>query len=163
MAAQQLFQVGGSDIILASFPKCGTTWTMALMFSVVNRNGYQPKHNNHPLLSTHPQDLVPMIEIDLFPNGLPQNLPQLSAPRIFSTHIPYAFLTHSISANNCRVVYICRNPLDCVVSYWHFLMSLKSSDNKSSLQPKQAATVDDEFFDKYRRGVQGFGPFGTPC
>ncbi|KAF3441554.1 hypothetical protein FNV43_RR15468 [Rhamnella rubrinervis] len=153
ISSQQLFQADESDLILASFPKSGTTWLKALIFSIVNRNRYQPKHS--PLLSIQPHDLVPTIESDHFRDGLPRNLHQLSQPRIFSTHMPYASLPHSIKASNCRIVYVCRNPLDTVVSQWHFVRSMVKNNNASA----QPNPIDDEFFDNYCRGFQAFCPF----
>ncbi|KAF3441551.1 hypothetical protein FNV43_RR15465 [Rhamnella rubrinervis] len=152
ISSQQLFQADESDIIIAGLPKCGTTWLKALIFSIVNRNRYQPKES--PLLSIHPQILVPSIEMDHFRDGLPQNIDQLSRPRIFSTHVPYAFLPNSIITSNSRVVYACRNPLDALVSSWHFHNSMMKHNNISG-----QLELIDEFFDKYCRGVQLYGPF----
>ncbi|KAF3441548.1 hypothetical protein FNV43_RR15462 [Rhamnella rubrinervis] len=153
ISSQLLFEADESDIFLASFPKCGTTWLMALIFSIVNRGRYKPKDS--PLLSIPPQGLAPNIEINHFRDGLPQNLEQLSRPRIFTTHMPYASLPKSIKASNCRIVYVCRNPLDTVVSYWHFINSMVKN-NSAFAQPKR---IDDEFFDNYCRGIQAYGPF----
>ncbi|KAF3441552.1 hypothetical protein FNV43_RR15466 [Rhamnella rubrinervis] len=153
ISSQLLFQADESDIFLASLPKCGTTWLRALIFSIVNRGRYKPKDS--PLLFKPPHDLVPNIEIDHFRDGLPQNLEQLSRPRIFTTHVPYASLPNSIKASNCRIVYVCRNPLDTVVSYWHFLNSMVKNNNASA-RPKR---IDDEFLNEYCLGIQAYGPF----
>ncbi|RLN29462.1 hypothetical protein C2845_PM05G23710 [Panicum miliaceum] len=49
------------DAILATFPKCGTTWLKALAFSITNRSRHMLAH--HPLLTRHPQDTVPFLEL----------------------------------------------------------------------------------------------------
>ncbi|KAF3441555.1 hypothetical protein FNV43_RR15469 [Rhamnella rubrinervis] len=151
ISSQELFQADESEIIIAGLPKCGTTWLKALIFSIVNRNRYQPTES--PLLSIHPQILVPSIEMDHFRDGLPQTIYQLSRPTISSTHVPYAFLPNSIITSNSRVVYVCRNPPDALVSYWHFRNSIMKHNNTSV----QVEPIE-EFFDQYCRGVQPYGP-----
>ncbi|KAF3434243.1 hypothetical protein FNV43_RR25346 [Rhamnella rubrinervis] len=150
ISSQQLFQADESDIILATLPKSGTTWLKSLIFSIVNRNRYAPKDS--PLLSIHPHDLVCNIELEHFRDGVPQHLEQLSRPRIFNTHVPYASLPSSIMASNCRIVCVCRNPMDNIVSYWHFVSSIYKS---FFIQPNPI----DELFDKYCQGVHYYGPF----
>lgn len=58
---QEHFQARDTDIILASFPKSGTTWLKSLSFSIINRNLFPLR--NSPLLTTSPHDLVrPLLE-----------------------------------------------------------------------------------------------------
>ncbi|KAG5249930.1 Flavonol 4'-sulfotransferase [Salix suchowensis] len=145
---QRYFQPHDQDIILVSFPKCGTTWLKTLIFSIVNRSRYTS--SNTPLLTTPPHKLVPFLEIDLFdkkelPVDLIGTTPSIS-PRLFSTHIPYSSLPESIKKCNCRVVYICRNPLDVVVSWFHF----------TEEKPEK---LDEEHFESFFKGQVAFGPF----
>ncbi|KAJ1254560.1 hypothetical protein BS78_K033200 [Paspalum vaginatum] len=56
------FKPRHDDIILASNPKCGTTWMKALTFTITNRSRYELGSNDHPLLSRHPQELVRSME-----------------------------------------------------------------------------------------------------
>ncbi|KAF3432995.1 hypothetical protein FNV43_RR24097 [Rhamnella rubrinervis] len=123
IAADLHFQAQDSDIILASLTKSGTTWLKALIFSIVNRKKCALKDS--PVLTTQPHDLMPFIEFDLYRHGnLPENLHQLPQPRLFSTHSHYSLLAHSIRHSCCRIVYVCRKPLDNLVSTWHFLKPL---------------------------------------
>ncbi|KAH7536709.1 hypothetical protein FEM48_Zijuj03G0015100 [Ziziphus jujuba var. spinosa] len=94
----------------------------------MNPNCYPLKDS--PLLITHPHDLVFSVEYKLYRHSLPRNLDQLSQPRIFATHTHYTSLPHSIIHSNCRIVYICRNPLDNFVSYWHFSRATKNVNIK---------------------------------
>ncbi|KAF3434242.1 hypothetical protein FNV43_RR25345 [Rhamnella rubrinervis] len=147
IAADLHFQAQDSDIFLASPPKSGTTWMKALIFSIVNRNRHPP--NENPLLTTHPQNLIQYIEFRHYLNGnIPENLDQLPKPRLFATHSHYASLPHSITHSSCRIVYICRNPLDTFVSLYHFLRS------SEKIQQDMDAT-----YEKYCRGTIHFGPF----
>ncbi|KAL2252270.1 UNVERIFIED_CONTAM: Cytosolic sulfotransferase 5 [Sesamum indicum] len=51
------------DVILASFPKTGTTWLKAILHSILHPS---PQHQNHPLALNHPQELVPSLETNLY-------------------------------------------------------------------------------------------------
>ena len=56
---QKNFKPQDTNIIVASFPKCGTTWLKALTFSLVHRSKHPSHDHHHPLLSNNPHVLVP--------------------------------------------------------------------------------------------------------
>lgn len=148
---QKHFQAHDQDIILASKPKSGTTWLKALLFAIVNRTN--SNLSDTPLLNSNPHELVPFFEFTLYANNneLP-NLSDIPSPRLFSTHIPYASLPESVKDSKSRIVYICRNPLDIIVSHWHFATQADGvhSCSKWTLE---------EFVDVYCKGEEIFGPF----
>lgn len=88
---QRHFRARNSDLIIASFPKTGTTWLKSLLFAVVNRFNY-PK-NQSPLLKHHPHELVYRLEVDVYGNAFeypqPHHLDELPSPRLLHTHLPY--------------------------------------------------------------------------
>ncbi|KAF7846690.1 hypothetical protein BT93_L3910 [Corymbia citriodora subsp. variegata] len=131
-------------------PKTGTTWLKALVFSIVNRHRFNP--SNTPLLASNPHELVPFLEFTLYANNAKPNLDDFPKPRIFSTHLPYSCLPESMKRSNCQVIYISHNPLDTVVSSWHFFKSLVQSEN----QPERSM---EEHFETFCQGITGFGPF----
>ncbi|KAF8730828.1 hypothetical protein HU200_016692 [Digitaria exilis] len=89
---------------------------MALAFTIMNRSCYEV--GNHPLLTHHPQQLVPFIE---FPsNTNVTNVEKLPSPRLLATHIPFSLLPESIRSEGSRIIYICRDPKDAFISSWHF-------------------------------------------
>ncbi|XP_048140288.1 cytosolic sulfotransferase 15-like [Rhodamnia argentea] len=147
---QRHFRAKDNDIVLASQPKAGTTWLKALVFSIVNRRYCDI--SNTPLLTSNPHELVPFLEFTLYANNTKPNLEDFPEPRIFSTHLPYSCLPESVKRSNCRIVYICRNPLDTVVSSWHFFKSPVRSEN----QPERSM---EEHFETFCDGKTGFGPF----
>ncbi|GMN22112.1 hypothetical protein TIFTF001_043452 [Ficus carica] len=147
VAFQKHFQSYENDIILATMPKSGTTWLKALAFTVVNRDRF-PLSNKHPLLTSNPHDLVPFFEYKLYANNQIPDLTKYNAggPRVFGTHIPFPSLANTAKKSNCRVVYLCRNPLDTFISSWHFIGSM-------------SPFTLEEAFDMCCKGVIGFGPF----
>ncbi|KAG2245860.1 hypothetical protein Bca52824_085488 [Brassica carinata] len=141
------FQARDSDIILASLPKSGTTWLKALAFAVVHRNKYAANLVSHPLLSDNPHNLVRFLELDLYVKNQRPDLEELPSPRLFATHMPFQTLHESLRDSPCKVVYVCRNVKDVLVSRWHFRSKLVSN---YSLED----TVDE-----FIKGAYSFGPF----
>ncbi|KAB5564970.1 hypothetical protein DKX38_005024 [Salix brachista] len=150
LSFQQHFIARDTDIILASMPKSGTTWLKALAFSVVNRSIYSPTES--PLLTTPPHDLIHFFEMDLYSKHKLPDLEQLPSPRIFSSHSHYEAMPQSIRGSGCKIVYICRNPLDQLVSYFHFSRKFK----RENVKPLSSI---DEGFENVCRGIQSQGPF----
>ncbi|KAI3454004.1 hypothetical protein Pfo_010667 [Paulownia fortunei] len=138
LSTQKYFKAKDCDIILASFPKSGTTWLKALTFSIANRSVFTIDQS--PLLTSHPQTVVPSLEFNLYLHEDNPDLEHLSNPRIFSTHMPFKILADSIRESECRIIYICRNPLDQFISHRHFAL-----ENKA--------------FDMFCQGIHSFGPF----
>ncbi|XP_011020518.1 PREDICTED: cytosolic sulfotransferase 15-like [Populus euphratica] len=146
---QRHFIAQDTDIIVASMPKSGTTWLKALTFSVAKRHIYGPKES--PLLTASPHALVPCFEVDLYMKDPQPNLDRAPPPRIFSSHSHFTNLPESIRNSKCKVVYICRNPLDQVVSYFQLV-------HKFKLHGTPLLSLD-ECFEKICRGVHVLGPF----
>ncbi|XP_048139510.1 cytosolic sulfotransferase 15-like [Rhodamnia argentea] len=145
IAFRRHFEAKDKDILLVSQPKSGTTWLKALVFSIVNRSRFDT--SNTPLLTSNHHEVVPFIEHKLWPD-----LDGLAEPRLLAMHIPYPALPESVQRSDCRIIYICRNPLDTVVSSWHFLLETARSEN----QPEWSL---EEHFETFCQGEILFGPF----
>ncbi|KAI4370472.1 hypothetical protein MLD38_018824 [Melastoma candidum] len=153
LSFQSHFHALDSDLVLATIPKSGTTWLKALAFAIVNRHRFPISKSDHPLLFSNPHDLVPFFEYNVYmgnedPAGYLSGLP---SPRIFCTHIPYSAMADSIKSSRCKVVYICRNPLDTFVSSWIYTDKIRS-DGVPPLPFEEA-------FDMFCEGKIGYGPF----
>ncbi|KAF8679344.1 hypothetical protein HU200_046128 [Digitaria exilis] len=122
IAFQRRFSPRRDDVVLASYPKCGTTWLKALAFAVAARGAHPPAAGDHPLRRLNPHDCIPFID-EIFAGGEEAKLHALPSPRLMNTHLPYTLLPDSVvtGGSSCRVVYVCRDPKDMVVSLWHFL------------------------------------------
>ncbi|XP_047163827.1 cytosolic sulfotransferase 15-like, partial [Vigna umbellata] len=142
---QKQFQAKDSDIIVASFPKSGTTWLKAIAFAIVNRRCFSIY--NHPLLTSNPHQLVPFIE---FMHPADSHFPT-TEPRLFGTHIPFPSLSKSIIESNCKIIYICRNPFDTFISAWNFFNKIK--------QHSSSVPTMEEIFEMYCNGIIEFGPW----
>ncbi|XP_008781218.2 cytosolic sulfotransferase 12-like [Phoenix dactylifera] len=121
MALQDHFKPRPSDLILVTQPKSGTTWLKALLFAIMNRTNYT--FAQHPLLTRNPHACVLFLEVP-FRHRFP-DLEAIPPPRLLATHLPYSILPSSVADCGCRLVYLCRDPKDVVVSLWHFAQKLK--------------------------------------
>ncbi|KAK4422351.1 Cytosolic sulfotransferase 14 [Sesamum alatum] len=126
------------------------TLEQALTFSIANRNVFPIDQS--PLLTSNPHMLVPFLELSIYWEQENPDLENIPSPRIFSTHMHFKMLPVSIRETDCRIIYICRNPLDQFVSYLHFLFQ-----NKVGKNVDQVAV--DEAFDMYCQGINAYGPF----
>ncbi|XAR54399.1 hypothetical protein NMG60_11029506 [Bertholletia excelsa] len=145
---QQHFQARNADIILSTFPKSGTTWLKALVFAILNRTRYPLNSDSHPLINSNPHDLVPTLELNIYKKDKCPNLKQFHDPRIFATHAGYSMLPRSILDSSCRIIYICRNPLDQLISAWCFFQKVY-----------QDGVALEKVFELACEGVHNYGPF----
>ncbi|XP_037428450.1 cytosolic sulfotransferase 7-like [Triticum dicoccoides] len=122
-AAHDRFAPRPNDVLLASFPKSGTTWLKALAFATVHRDTHPPSADDHPLRRLSPHGCVPFLEISLAfaddVGAVAAELGALPSPRVLATHLPFSLLPGRLAAAG-RVVYICRDPKDALVSSCFF-------------------------------------------
>ncbi|KAL2326172.1 hypothetical protein Fmac_025230 [Flemingia macrophylla] len=150
---QNNFQGKDSDVVVASFPKSGTTWLKALTFAIVNHQRFSSMEN-HPLVTSNPHELVPPLYTFRGDNNIHDqflHLANMTEPRLFGTHTPFHSLPNSIKESNCKTVYICRNPFDVFVSAWSFFHKIKGES--------LSAPTLDEAFEMYCDGIIEFGPW----
>ncbi|MCL7026994.1 hypothetical protein MKW94_009776 [Papaver nudicaule] len=153
---QRNFKALDTDIIVATNPKCGTTWLKALSFAIVNRFRFSTTgttlKQHHPLLTSNPHSLVPSLDFH-FSTGHSPDLTCLSDNnnRLLATHFSLESLLECIKDSKCKLVYICRDPKDTVISFWHFATKLRPEHLEfSSLE---------EFYQKFCSGIVEHGPF----
>ncbi|KAK2969530.1 hypothetical protein RJ640_029823 [Escallonia rubra] len=148
---QKHFQAEASDIMVATVPRSGTIWLKALVFAIVNRQRFGVSDDHHPLLTSDPHVLVASLDYKLYQNDILPDLSDFSRPRLFATHVAYPLLPESVKSSDCRIVHICRNPLDNFVSLWHLQVKLRPE----ALGPLSL----EEAFDMYCRGAVPYGPY----
>ncbi|KAM3618238.1 uncharacterized protein V6R79_017819 [Siganus canaliculatus] len=113
----QKFQARPDDILIATYPKAGTTWVSYILDLLYFGQTSSQRETTIPIY-----ERVPFLELAV-PNvfsGVEQanNLP--TSPRLIKTHFPIQFVPKSFWEKNCKVVYVARNAKDNVVSFYHF-------------------------------------------
>ncbi|CAL4997396.1 unnamed protein product [Urochloa decumbens] len=155
LAMRDTFVARPTDIILATTPKSSTTWLKALVFCVVHRGRHAPADKRHPLLSSSPHDAVPFLH-SIYENHLSAPpgplLEEMPSPRILAVHTPFTALPASVWESACRVVYLCQDPKDVLVSLYHYV---------DKIRPEGSGTMTPfaEAFDLFYDGVVAFGPY----
>ncbi|MCD9645171.1 hypothetical protein HAX54_033893 [Datura stramonium] len=152
------FKPLSNDVILASFPKTGTTWLKSLLFSILYRRSNYSKEKS--LVNYNPHDFVPFLEFQVF-GGTSTSKSSASSswilnsssniPRLFGAHIPYQLLGKT-TLDVPRVVYIKRNPKDMLVSMWHFVNKMKIAEDQSVWRLEEAV-------ESFCSGIFSFGPY----
>ncbi|KAM4125873.1 hypothetical protein ACB094_01G344400 [Castanea mollissima] len=115
LRAQRHFKPQPNQVILSSFPKSGTTWLKALIFAIMTKSHVNEPTN--PLLTRLSHECVPFIEFDF--RSISPKL-NLDLPLV-ATHISYTSLLKSIIDSGCKIVYLCKDPNDVLMSTWHFI------------------------------------------
>ncbi|CAN1784374.1 Cytosolic sulfotransferase 5 [Linum perenne] len=127
-------------VILASNPKTGTTWLKALSHCILFRD-----EEDDLLIKMNPHLCVPYLDARSSPVD-----PDKEQGRLFNTHLSYSYLPDSIK-NDCKLVYITRDPKDTLVSHWHFFNKI-FEHNQDPLKLERAAKI-------FCSGQIPFGPY----
>ncbi|KAK6925152.1 Sulfotransferase domain [Dillenia turbinata] len=146
MSAQEHFVANPTDVIISNAPKTGSTWIKALTFAIATRSKYNS--SNSPLLTSLPHYCMPALEVI---SSLKFPITQSLEIPLFATHIPYDSLPKSVLSSRCKIIYICREPKDVLVSLWYH-MKRHARKDKASLSLQEA-------FELFCEGVSVFGPY----
>ncbi|KAM7411656.1 hypothetical protein PAMA_021577 [Pampus argenteus] len=141
----QNFKARPDDILIATYPKSGTTWVSYILdllyFGQMEHQASVPLHER-----------VPFLEISIpgqyTGKDLVDQLP--TRPRLIKTHLPVQFVPKSFWEQNSRIVYVARNAKDCAVSYFHF-------NRMNNGQPE--AGDWSTFIQNFMEGKMVFGPW----
>ncbi len=117
---QEKIQLRDTDVWIATYPKCGTTWTHQIALLLLH-NGESTSWGGDPhgfktgeLLASWPEVSYTR-EGDKFLAAL-ETVPD---PRVMKTHAPYFLLPGRRGGNGplpCKAIYVTRNPKDACVS-----------------------------------------------
>ncbi|XP_067171035.1 sulfotransferase 1B1 isoform X1 [Apteryx mantelli] len=110
------FQARPDDLLIATYPKAGTTWMQEIVDLILARGDTAKAHR----APTHIR--IPFLEI-CSPPPVPSGVTQLlnaPSPRVIKTHLPFQLVPKTFWEQGCKVIYVARNAKDNVVSYYFF-------------------------------------------
>ncbi|KAL4617808.1 cytosolic sulfotransferase 1-like isoform X2 [Arapaima gigas] len=137
------FKARPDDVVVATYPKAGTTW-MSEIVDQLYFGGMQKDGSTPPVY-----ERVPFLEFynETFKGtDLIESLQ--TSPRLIKTHLPVQLVPQSFWEQNCRIIYIARNPKDTMVSFYHF-------DRMNLVQPEPGPW--EEYIHKFNNGQLVFG------
>ncbi|TSL97278.1 Cytosolic sulfotransferase 2 [Bagarius yarrelli] len=141
----QNFKAKPDDIVVATYPKAGTTWVCYILDLLHFQQKCPEREKSVPIYGR-----VPFLELTYppYPTGtdVADTLP--TSPRIIKTHLPVQFLPKSFWEQNSRIVYVARNAKDNAVSYFHF-------DCMEKIQPEPGDWKS--FLQRFKDGKMVFG------
>ncbi|NXY20217.1 ST2B1 Sulfotransferase, partial [Atrichornis clamosus] len=99
-----------TDVLIATYPKSGTTWTQEILTLLFSLGDARPA-------KTIPNwERAPWLEQIYCREALRDT----EAPRLLTTHLPAHVLAPALQRSKAKVIYVARNPKDVAVSFYHF-------------------------------------------
>ncbi|XP_018022975.1 sulfotransferase 1A1 [Hyalella azteca] len=172
------FKFRPDDVLVMSYPKCGTTWLQEIIWNMRNNPDLDHQNPEEPLLARSPvietdmalHDYMLTTSVEKYldepmfstfktrcPNLDPkrgihlQMAESLTEPRTLKTHLPPSCFQPGL-INKCKVVLIVRHPKDVVLSFQHHCRLLKSHGFTGS---------QDVFIEYFVNDLMIYGSYGN--
>ncbi|XP_060110452.1 sulfotransferase 2B1-like [Heteronotia binoei] len=110
LSAACAFPFRPSDVLLATYPKSGTTWMQEILTLMYSKGDLEAAK------SIPNWARVPWLEH----LHLKEILQEAEEPRLLTTHLPWRVLAAALRKAKPKVIYVARNPKDVAVSFYHF-------------------------------------------
>ncbi|NXJ13037.1 ST1D1 Sulfotransferase, partial [Odontophorus gujanensis] len=175
----EAFQARHDDLLIATYPKSGTTWLSEILDAIYN-DGSVEKCQRDAIYNR-----VPFLELKA--PGIPSGehlravkekeqcwgrcgvralsphlagvelLEKTPSPRLVKTHLPVHLLPASFQEKDCKVIYMARNAKDVVVSYYYFYQMAKIHPDPGTLSEFLQAFMDGKVaYGSWYKHVKGW-------
>lgn len=139
------FLVRSDDVWIISYPKTGTTWTIEMVWLLLNNFDFEKSKeiNNFekaPFLELHTLHKI-------FADPI-EKLNSATSQRLIKSHLPMCLLPDQIWTVQPKIIYVTRNPMDAAVSQFRHIEGI----NRYSGDINTFAQI-------FMNGHCNFGPF----
>ncbi|NXY89436.1 ST2B1 Sulfotransferase, partial [Alcedo cyanopectus] len=132
------FAFRATDVLIATYPKSGTTWMQEILTLLFSRGDILPA-------KTIPNwERAPWLEQIYFRTALQDS----GTHRLITTHLPARVLAPALRQSKAKVIYVARNPKDVAVSFYHFHRLAKFLPDPGSF---------DAFLTRFLEGTVHYG------
>ncbi|XP_045124442.1 sulfotransferase 1A1-like [Portunus trituberculatus] len=162
------FELKPNDVVLLTYPKCGTTWLQEVVWTMRNNPDLDNPMANMPVNARVPflemdslltsKNLPPVTEDHPLMQGFKKMCPgrdpkdgvflQISelapSPRTIKSHLPLSLLPQNLLTTS-KAVYMARNPKDAVLSFYHHCRIFKNHGYEGSFEQFVQYFLDDDF------------------
>lgn len=132
------FQFLPDDVVVATYPRSGTTLTQEIVWQIVNHEIVKKDEKYGGLMERFPfLEFDARAWIDEFPSQalIPiEHLNEQTSKRLIKTHLPYSYIRDNIEKVNPKMIFVMRNPKDNVVSCYNFYKGLKQLKEGLSME-----------------------------
>eukprot|EP01060_Flectonema_neradi_P007488 TRINITY_DN1522_c0_g3_i1.p1 TRINITY_DN1522_c0_g3~~TRINITY_DN1522_c0_g3_i1.p1 ORF type:complete len:347 (+),score=48.74 TRINITY_DN1522_c0_g3_i1:58-1041(+) len=104
------WKLESSDIVIATYPKCGTTWLQQIVLLLLA--------NGDATQVSDPFTQSPWIEVQMTLGAGPHE-PSVGNRRVYKTHACHHQVPWSSAAAGAKTIVVARNPYDAAVSLYH--------------------------------------------
>ncbi|KAI8500227.1 sulfotransferase 1 [Branchiostoma belcheri] len=132
LEAMKTFQTRDDDIVIVSFPKTGTNWTLEIVTQILQATGRSPAKSDDHIIGKlefkYPEDPHPSYVL----------LEDAPSPRVILTHLKPGTAPPGIAnpRGKEKILVVMRNPKDTAVSHYHFILKRRNLDATQLPWPK---------------------------
>ncbi|XP_060532036.1 luciferin sulfotransferase-like [Cylas formicarius] len=126
-------EVHNDDVWVGGYYKTGTTWTLEMVWMIVNNLDYEgakrllqertPNLEDTPMFDLRPLAQKMNVELPAYRADSVKFLKEQKHPIVIKTHLPWNLLPSQIQTGEKtpKIIYVTREPKDVAVSFYHFL------------------------------------------
>ncbi|XP_078000468.1 sulfotransferase 4A1-like [Glandiceps talaboti] len=136
------FPVRSDDVWIVTYPK-SALWTQDLIYLLSQGGNIE----NADLDQETVEDSVPYLE---YPSPGLEMLKDMKSPRLIKSHLPVKLLPIGVRQNQCKVIYVARNPKDVMCSFYDFHRMVRMVNYKGTF---------NQFFNRFLNNKLGYGSY----
>ena len=165
------FQLRPDDVWIVTYPKCGTTWTQELLWLIMHNADFEGAKPyvydrsaflEYSTLTTKAKKLKQLKDLEESKMTAEEKekaelrtcktfeyAETFKSPRLIKSHLPLSMLPPKL-LDTCKVIYVCRNPKDCCVSFYYHSLLVENNHMKNGFA---------EFAKRFMKGQIEYGSY----